>query len=106
FMRKMEVRLPSGINLRTGVFLAIDRQLAAVFAVKYQPSENVDFALRMMRRSRVTPILAARDPNITPALLKRKFHRGIKVEYPGLIDRVALSEAELDQGIPRAGLFR
>ena len=106
FMRKMEVRLPSGINLRTGVFLAIDRQLAAVFAVKYQPSENVDFALRMMRRSRVTPILAARDPNITPALLKRKFHRGIKVEYPGLTERVALSEAELDQGIPRALLFR
>lgn len=45
FMRKMEVRLPGGINLRTGIFLAMDRQLAAVFAVKYQPSENVDFAL-------------------------------------------------------------
>ena len=65
FMRKMEVRLPAGINLRTGVFLAMDRQLTAVFAVKYQPSENVDYALRMMRRSHVTPILAARDPNIT-----------------------------------------
>lgn len=47
-----------------------------MFAVKYQPSENVDFALRMMRRSRLTPILASRDPNITPALLKRKFHQG------------------------------
>lgn len=64
----------------------MDRQLAAVFAVKYQPSENVDFALRMMRRSRITPILASRDPNITPALLKRKFHKGVKVEFPSLTD--------------------
>lgn len=106
FMRKMEVRLPGGINLRTGVFLAIDRQLAAVFAVKYNASENVDYALRMMRRSHITPILAARDPNITPALLKRKFHKGVKVEYPDLTVRVALSEAELDRGLPRALLFR
>ena len=106
FMRKMDVRLPGGINLRTGVFLAVDRQLIAVFAVKYQPAENVDFALRMMRRNRITPILAARDPNITPALLKRKFHKGVKVEYPSLTDRVALSEAELDRGMPRALLFR
>ena len=83
----------------------MDRQLAAVFAVKYQPSENVDFALRMMRRSRITPILASRDPNITPALLKRKFHKGVKVEFPSLTDRVAFSEAELDRGMPRPCCF-
>ena len=106
FMRKMDVRLPGGINLKTGVFLAVDRQLAAVFAVKYNAAENVDFALRMMRRSHITPILAARDPNITPALLKRKFHKGVKVEYPDLSARVALSEAEQDRGLPRALLFR
>ena len=106
FMRKMDVRLPGGINLKTGVFLAVDRQLIAVFAVKYNAAENVDFALRMMRRSHITPILAARDPNITPALLRRKFHKGVKVEYPDLTARVALSEAEKDRGIPRALLFR
>lgn len=106
FMRKMEVRLPSGINLQTGVFLAVDKQLIAVFAVKYHPAENVDFALRMMRRSHITPILAARDPNITPALLKRKFNKKVRVEYPDLTVRVALSEAEKDRGLPRALLFR
>ncbi|MEG1593070.1 MAG: hypothetical protein RR350_01585 [Oscillibacter sp.] len=106
FLRKMEVRLPGGLNLRTGIFLAVDRQLTAVFAVKYNPSENVDWALRMMKRSRITPILAARDPNITPALLKRKFNKGVKVEFPDLTTRVALSEAEMDRGLPRALLFR
>lgn len=106
FMRKMEVRLPGDINLKTGIFLAVDRQLIAVFAVKYNPAENVDFALRMMRRSHIMPILAARDPNITPALLKRKFHKKVKVEYPDLTTRVALSEAEQDRDLPRALLFR
>ena len=106
FLRKQDVRLPSSINLKTGIFLAIDHQLAAVFAVKYEASENVDYALRTLRRSRITPILAVRDPNITPALLKRKFYKKIKVEYPQLTDRVALSEAEEDRGLPRALLLR
>ena len=106
FMRKMEVRLPGDINLKTGIFLAVDHQLIAVFAVKYNPAENVDFALRMMRRSRIMPILASRDPNITPALLKRKFRKGVRVEYPDLASRVALSEAEQDRDLPRALLFR
>lgn len=106
FMRKMDVRLPGDINLKTGIFLAVDRELIAVFAVKYNASENVDFALRMMRRNHITPILAARDPNVTPALIKRKFHKGVKVVYPSLTERVALSEAGRDQDIPRALLFR
>lgn len=106
FLRKQDVRLPGNINLKTGMFLAIDRQLAAVFAVKYEAAENVDYALRMLRRSRITPILAVRDPNITPALLKRKFYKSIKVEFPSLTDRVALSEVEEDRGLPRALLLR
>lgn len=106
FMRKMDVRLPSGMNLRTGVFLSIDHQLAAVFAVKYQPSDNVDWALRLLRRNRITPILASRDPNVTPELLKRKFAAKTKVEYPTLSGRLALSELEGAQGRPRALLLR
>lgn len=106
FMRKMEVQMPPGLNLRTGIFLAVDRQLTAVFAVKYKPSENVEWALRIMRRSHITPILASRDPNVTPALLKRKFGVKIKMEYPDLSTRLALSEQEGGKGLPRALLFR
>lgn len=106
FMRKMEVRLPGDVNLKTGLFLSVDRHLIAVFAVKYNASENVDFALKMMARSRVSPILATRDPNIVPELLRRKFHKGVRVEFPDLTTRVALSEAEKDRGLPRALIFR
>lgn len=106
FMRKMDVRLPGDINLKTGIFLAVDKELIAVFAVKYNPSENVDFALKMMRKNRISAILAARDPNVTPALLKRKFGKRTRVDYPGLTIRVALSEAGKDHDLPRALLFR
>ena len=106
FMRKLGVRLPPDVNLKTGVFLAVDKELIAAFAVKYNPAENVDFALRMMQRSRIQPILASRDPNITPVLIRRKFNRNVHLEYPGLTERVALSEAEKDRDLPRALLFR
>ena len=107
FMRKMDIRLPGNLNLKTGIYLAIEHHLSAVFAIKYEPSENVDFALKMMRRSHLLPILASRDPNITPALLRRKFSKNIRLEYPDLTDRVALSEAENDHGdLPRALVFR
>ena len=106
FLRKMGVRMPGDVNLRTGVFLAVDKTLVAVFAVKYNPSDNVDFALNMMRRSRILPILASRDPNITPALIRRKFGKSVRMEFPDLSERIALSEAEKDRDLPRALLFR
>ena len=106
FMRKMDVRLPGNINLKTGIFLSVDGELIAVYAVKYQPAETVDRALKMMRRSHILPIMASRDPNVTPALVKRKFGKNLRVDYPSLTDRVALSEAEQDRGLPRALLLR
>lgn len=106
FMRKMEVRLPENLKLNTGLYLSVDLHLTAVFAVKYNASENVDWALRMLRHNHLTPILAARDPNVTPSLLKRKFNRNVKVRFPQLAERLALSEAERDSGMPHALLLR
>ena len=106
FMRKMDVRLPGNLNVKTGIFLAVDRQLLAVFAVKYEPADNVELALKILKRNAVTPVLAARDPNLTPALLRRKFSRGVKVTYPMLAERLGLSELEEHRGRPRAMLLR
>ena len=106
FLRKMNVKLPADVNLRTGIYLAVDKELTAIFAVKYNPAENVNFALRMMQRSHIQPILASRDPNITPALIRRKFGRNVHMKYPSLTERIALSEAEKDRDLPRALLFR
>ena len=92
FMRKKHVALPQGLKLKTGVFLAVDGALIAVFAIKYQPSRNVEWALRAMRRNRVEPVLAARSCNVTPGLLRRKFGMDAKPVYPDVSTRLALGD--------------
>ena len=104
FMRKRGVNLPRSLGLKTGVFLAVDGTLIAVFAVKYMPAENVDWALHALHHSRITPVLAVRDGNITPALLKRKFGTDARAVYPKMSTRLALSER--GGGRPYALLMR
>ena len=104
FMRKRGVNLPRNLGLKTGVFLSVDGTLIAVFAVKYMPAENVDWALHALHHSRITPVLAVRDGNITPALLKRKFGTDARAVYPKLSTRLALSER--GGGRPDALLMR
>jgi len=94
FCRKMGVTLPSGLKLQTGMFLAVDGVLIAVFAVKYMAAENVDWALHALARAHITPVLAVRDGNITPQLLKRMFDTDAHAVYPQLSTRLALSERE------------
>lgn len=72
--------------------------LTAVFAVKYQPSRNAEWALRAMRRSRITPVLAVRSSNVTPGLIKRKFGVDAKVVYPDVSTRLALAQLASQQG--------
>lgn len=91
FMKKHHVRLPQELKVKTGVFLAVDGQLIAIFAIKYQPSRNVEWALRALRRNRIEPVLAVRSGNITPGLLKRKFGVNVKPVYPDVSTRLALS---------------
>ena len=91
FMKKHRVRLPQELKVKTGVFLAVDGQLIAIFAIKYQPSRNVEWALRALRRNRIEPVLAVRSGNITPGLLKRKFGVNVKPVYPDVSTRLALS---------------
>ena len=104
FFRKKRIALPKDIKLQTGVYLAVDGTLIAVFAVKYMAAENVDWALHALRRSHITPVLAVRDGNITPALLKRKFGTDARAVFPKLSTRLALSER--GGGRPFALLYR
>ena len=104
FFRKKRITLPKDIKLQTGVYLAVDGALVAVFAVKYMAAENVDWALHALHRSHITPVLAVRDGNITPALLKRKFGTDARAVFPKLSTRIALSER--GGGRPFALLYR
>lgn len=92
FMRKKHVTLPQELKLKTGVFLAVDGALIAIFAIKYSPSRNVEWALRALRRNRIEPVLAVRSCNVTPGLLKRRFNLDAKPVYPDVSTRLALSD--------------
>lgn len=85
FMKKRKVALPRDMKLSTGVFLAVDGALTAVFAVKYQPSRNAEWALRTLKRFHIVPVLAVRSGNVTPGLIKRKFGVDAKPVYPGRV---------------------
>ena len=107
FMRKQKVALPHDLKLQTGVFLAIDGVLGAIFVIKYQPSRNVEWALRALRRAKLRPVLAVRSGNVTPGLLKRKFGLDCKPVYPNVSARLALSDVMEQQGtVPHAVIYR
>ena len=98
FMKKRHIALPRDLRLQTGLFLAVDGVLTAVFAVKYQHSRNAEWALRALRRSRITPVLAVRSSNVTPSLIKRKFGVDAKAVYPDVSTRLALAQLASQQG--------
>lgn len=107
FMRKQKISLPADLKLQTGVFLAVDGVLCAIFVIKYRPSRNAEWALRALRRNRIRPVLAVRSSNVTPGLIKRKFGVDCRCVYPTVSARLALSDLSHQKGDkPYAALYR
>ncbi len=97
FMRRMGVHMDKGSKVRQAVYLSINGELAAVFAVKYTPPENLRRGLAALANNRhFKGILVTRTFLGTPGFLKAKF--GIPIgsfTYPSTKERLRLSEAEL-----------
>lgn len=107
FMRKQKISLPADLKLKTGVFLAVDGVLCAIFVIKYRPSRNAEWALRALKRNRIRPVLAVRSANVTPGLIKRKFGVDCRCIYPTVSARLALSDLSRQRGEkPYAALYR
>lgn len=106
FMRHKAVRLPATMPSRTTVCLAVDGELTAVFAVKYNTSDLVEAALRALSRNGLHLALAVRDGNITPKLLKTRFGTDGGAVYLELSERLELSDPEREAGEPNGILYR
>ena len=106
FMRHMAVRLPATLPSKTTVCLAVDGELTAVFAVKYDTSEPVESALRALGRNGLQLTLAVRDGNITPKLLKTRFGTDGGAVVPELSERLALSDPQREAEGPNGLLYR
>ena len=97
FMRRMGVHMDKGARVKQAVYMSLNGELAAVFAVRYAPPENLRRGLASIAGNRhFKGILVTRTFLGTPSFLKAKF--GIPTgafHYPSTKERVRLSEAQM-----------
>ena len=92
FILRMGIRVAEGINLKNGVFIAINMQFAGVFSIKYDAQPSVRRSLTYMVKHKIVPVLAVRDFNITPQLVEKRFKLNPdSFGYPELEERIAYS---------------
>ena len=96
FMKLMRVRMPEGTRLRQAVYMAINGELAAVFALNYDPAPAVRAGLMSLTHMNgLLPILATRDFMITPQFLKHRYKLSPdRIEFPTVEERAHLSAPE------------
>ncbi|MDR1693306.1 MAG: hypothetical protein LBR72_08100 [Oscillospiraceae bacterium] len=95
FMHSMGIQVPSELSSKSAVFTSVNHDLAGVLAVSYTPATQVKGALLLLEQQKMTGILAVRDVNITPTLLRDKFGVNPDLpEFPVVEERLALSDPE------------
>lgn len=106
FMRHKAVRLPATLPTKTALCLAVDGELIAVFAIKYAAAPSAETAVRAFARNGISPVLATRDGNVTPKLIKNLFGTDGKTVYAETDNRLALSDPMREEGAPNGLIFR
>lgn len=92
FMNLMGIRLSSNLDIKNAVFTAINNVLSGIFIINYTPVEAVRNALLSLIKSKITPLFAVRDFNITPATIKSRFEISTEeIEFPTFEARYYLS---------------
>ena len=97
FMRRMGVHMDRGAKVKQAVYMSLNGELAAVFAIRYTPPENLRRGLAAIAGNRhFKGILVTRTFLGTPGFLKARF--GVPTSafaYPSTQERIRLSEAEI-----------
>ncbi|MGM9536947.1 MAG: hypothetical protein ACI3VN_01305 [Candidatus Onthomonas sp.] len=92
YMKLMGVPLQQGYQVRNAVFCVINGELQGIFALNYTLAHSIQPALNALIRGGVNPILATRDFNITPTMLRQRFRLPTdRMEYPPMDRRQLLS---------------
>lgn len=92
FMKLMEIQLPAGLSVKNAVFCAIEGKLAGIFALNYDLPDTCFPAMDMLLREKVGPVLATRDFNLIPAMLRQRFHLAAdRMDFPPVERRRELS---------------
>ncbi len=93
FMHMMDINLPQGLNVKNAVFCAIEGELAGIFALSYALHATVRPSLAALIENNISPILATRDFNLIPSMLRQRFKLPAeKMEFPEHSRRRTLSD--------------
>ena len=102
-MRGVDVR--HGKNLKNGVFVAINSQLAGVFAFIYEPQPEVRRALVKLIKNKVTPVITSLDFNIHQSAVELRFKLKVdSTDYPDLDARLDIINGGCEELTP-AGIM-
>lgn len=105
FMNLKGVHLPQQLSAKNVVFTSINGLFVASFKIKYVPVQSVQNALFALLRTKIAPIFAVRDFNITPLMLGQKFKMSTDgFDFPAYRQRYAMSAAEPSDYTQTAGI--
>ncbi|NLL39639.1 MAG: hypothetical protein GX254_08665 [Clostridiales bacterium] len=106
FMNLMGIRLSTILDIKSAVFIAINNELSGVFIINYTPVDSVRNALVSLINSKITPLFAVRDFNITPSMVKTKFEISTEeIEFPTFEARYYLSSDSDNQDIKPSAIM-
>ena len=95
FMKLMDVALPQGLNVKNAVFCSIDGDLAGIFALNYSLPDVVFPSVAALLQEKLSPVLATRDFNLIPAMLRQRFKLASnRMDFPPVERRRELSDPE------------
>lgn len=95
FMNLMGIRIPNGVYEQHAVYTAVNNSLVAVFTVSYSPANSVRGAIISLLKSHVSMLFAAKDANLTPDMLQKRFKVSVDgIEYIPVEDCYKITEDE------------
>ena len=107
YMNLKGIQIPANIDVNGAIYTAVNGKLCALFIVEHTPSDSVRAALLSLNNSRLRPVYAIRDFNITPAMIKSKFRlSGNEITFPPAEDRFHLSvDGDPEEAEPPAAIM-
>ena len=93
FMQLMGVYMHEGTKVRNAVYLSVNGEMCAVFALNYAPDGKTRRGLRQVTGSNgLTPVFATRDFLITPLMVEERYKvPNGELEFPGAEERSRLA---------------
>ena len=94
FMQLMGVYMHEGTKVKNAVYLSVNGEMCAVFALNYAPAGRVRRGLRQVTGSNgVTPVFATRDFLITPLMVEERYKvPNGSLDFPGAEERNRLAQ--------------